>query len=259
MSRRRYRRWAAVAGVAGAVVLAVFVYLWLDMRKANEMPTPPDETTQTPVVEPPAPEELKPPPVSDNNGQAEATQVESPQTPQRAAPEETIGEPNENLDPVAEACAIVNHIKENLHEWGDFSPEAEAIMDRLMPVWTIDNEAVAEESFELLKQLSVYRDPRSAEVFTAYIFDTSGLSRAYFIAMNDLGPAAVPFVMPHFKRDYPEIRWASKIFVGIWQANRDLLDGVAKHLVIPELERSLKVNNMREIRAYLNQLKSAFE
>ena len=238
-------------------VLAAFSYLWLNTRKADKLAAP-DETTQTPVVEPSAPEELIPLPVSDDNGRAEATQVESSQPLQRETQEEPKG-PNETLDPVAEAWAVVNHIKENLHEWGDFSPEAEAIMDRLMPVWTIDNEAVAEESFELLKQLSVYRDPRSAEVFTAYIFDTSGLSRAYFIAMNDLGPAAVPFVMPHFKRDYPEIRWASKIFVGIWQANRDLLDGVAKHLVIPELERSLKVNNMREIRAYLNQLKSAFE
>ena len=65
MSRRRSRRWAAVAGVVGAIVLAVFVYLWLDMRKADE-PAVLDETTQTPVVEPSAPEEIKPPPADDN-------------------------------------------------------------------------------------------------------------------------------------------------------------------------------------------------
>ena len=60
MRRRRSRRWAAVAGVVGAFVLAVFVYLWLDTRKADE-PAAPDETTQTPVVEPPAPENLESP------------------------------------------------------------------------------------------------------------------------------------------------------------------------------------------------------
>ncbi|MDE0021266.1 MAG: hypothetical protein OXT69_07785 [Candidatus Poribacteria bacterium] len=262
MSRRRYRRWAAVAGVAGAVVLAVFVYLWLDMRKANEMCAPPDEATQTPVVEPPAPEKLKTPQVSDDNGQAEATQVESPQTPQRAAPEETIGEPNENLDPVAEAWAVVNHIKENLHEWGTFYPEAEKLIDQLLPVWKKVmpdyDHGDMEDAIELLEKLRLYPDPRAAEVFVEYTIEGPGGRRTIEAAIA-LGPASVPFLMPHFKRDYPYNAYPADIFVPIWQTHRELLDGVAKHLVIPELERSLKVNNMREIRAYLNQLKAALE
>ena len=257
MSRRRYRRWAAVAGVAGAVVLAVFVYLWLDMRKANEMPAPPDETTQTPVVEPPAPEKLKTPPVSDDNGQAEAPQVETTPLPQRETQEEPKG-PNGTLDPVAEAWAVVNHIKENLHKWGTFSREAKAIMDRLMPVWTINNEAAAEESLALFIELDKYRDPRSAEVLAAYLFESGSLA-GYSSAMVDLGPPSIPFIMPYFKKDYPDLAYAVKIFMPVWQTHRELLDGVAKHLVKPELERSLAEKEWQDTRDALNQLKAALE
>ncbi|MDE0021264.1 MAG: hypothetical protein OXT69_07775 [Candidatus Poribacteria bacterium] len=237
-------------------VLAAFSYLWLNTRKADKLAAP-DETTQTPVVEPSAPEELIPLPVSDDNGRAEATQVESSQPLQRETQEEPKG-PNETLDPVAEAWAVVNHIKENLHEWGDFSPEAEAIMDRLMPVWEID-EASGEESMELLMELYKYRDPRSAEVLTAYIFDTNGFSPSYFTQMINLGPPSIPFVIPYFKEDFPEIRYAADIFVPIWQTNRDLLDGVAKHIVVPELERSLAEKEWQEFRDLLKRFKAAFE
>ncbi|MDE0021845.1 MAG: hypothetical protein OXT69_10765 [Candidatus Poribacteria bacterium] len=256
------RRWALVAAVAGLGVLGVFLYLWMDARKANELPAPPDESTQTPVVESPVPEELKTPPSDD--GQAETTQVETPPTPQRETQEAPKGT-NENLDPVAEAWAVVNHIKANLHEWGNFSPEAENLIELLLPVSKWKNpiprdgdEKLMEDSIELLEKLMPYQDPRAAEVFVVYTFEGPGARRTIEAAIA-LGPASVPFVIPHFKKDYPEIRWASKIFVSIWQTNRDLLDGVAKHIVIPELERSLKVDNMRNVRAYLNQLKAALE
>ena len=263
MSRRRSRRWAAVAGVVVAFVLAVFVYLWLDTRKADK-PAAPDETTQTPVVEPAAPEELKPPPISDDNGQAEAPQVETTLPPQRETQEVPKGT-NGNLDPVAEAWAVVNHIKANLHEWGNFSPEAENLIELLLPVSKWKNpiprdgdERLMEDAIELLEKLMPYQDPRAAEVFVEHTIDGIGGGRTIEAAIA-LGPASVPFLMPHFKRDYPYNAYPADIFVPIWQTHRELLDGIAKHIVIPELERSLKVDNMREIRAYLNQLKSAFE
>ncbi len=251
MRRRRSRRWAAVAGVAGAVILAVFVYLWLDTRKANEPIIPPDETIQTPVVEPPAPEEVNPPPVEDG-GKTEEPQVE-PDTPPA---------PDEPLDQVAEAWAVVNRIEANLHEWGTFYPEAEKLIDQLLPVWKKVmpdyDHGDMEDAIELLEKLRQYPDPRTAEVFVEYTIEGPGGRRTVEAAVA-LGPASVPFVIPHFKRDYPYNNRAAEVFVPIWQTHRELLDGVAKHLVIPELERSLKIDNMRDNRAYLNQLKSAFE
>ncbi len=237
-------------------VLAAFSYLWLNTRKADKLAAP-DETTQTPVVEPSAPEELIPLPVSDDNGRAEATQVESSQPLQRETQEEPKG-PNETLDPVAEAWAVVNHIKENLHEWGDFSPEAEAIMDRLMPVWEID-EASGEESMKPLMELwNKYRDPRSAEVLAAYIFDTNGFSPSYFTQMIDLGPPSIPFVIPYLSKGSPRNEYAAEIFVGVWQTHRELLDGVAQHIVIPTLE-PLSEREFPDIDGYLPRLKAAFE
>ena len=250
------RRLAIGASVIGLIVLVAFVYFWLDSRKADK-PAAPDETTQTPVVEPSAPEKLKTPPVSDDNGQAEATQVEPPQTPQRETHEASKGT-NGTVDPVAEAWAVVNHIKENLHEWGAFSPEAEAIMDRLMPVWEID-EASGEESMELLMELyNKYRDPRSAEVLAAYIFDTNGFSPSYFTQMIDLGPPSIPFVIPYLSKGSPHNEWAAEIFVGVWQTHRELLDGVAKHIVIPTLE-PLSKREFPDIDGHLPRLKAAFE
>ncbi len=258
------RRLAVGASVVGLLVLAIFVYLWLDTRKADEPAASPDETIQTPVAQPPTPEEISPPPVEDR-GQAETTRVESPQSPQRAAPAETVGEPNGDLDPVAKAWAVVNGIKANLHEWGTFSPEAEKLIEQLLPVSKWKNpiprdgdERLMEDAIELLEKLMPYQDPRAAEVFVEHTIDGVGGGRTIEAAIA-LGPASVPFLMPHFKRDYPYNAYPADIFVPIWQTHRELLDGIAKHIVIPELERSLKVDNMREIRAYLNQLKSAFE
>ncbi len=250
------RQLAIGASVMGLIVLAAFVYLWLDSRKADE-PAAPDETAQTPVVEPSTPEKLKPPTVSDDNGQAEAAQVKPPQTPQRETQEASKGT-NGTIDPVAEAWAVVNYIKENLHEWGAFSPEAEAIMDRLMPVWEID-EASGEESMKLLMELwNKYRDPRSAEVLAAYIFDTNGFSPSYFTQMIDLGPPSIPFVIPYLSKGFPDNERAAEIFVGVWQTHRELLDGVAKHIVIPTLE-PLSKREFPDIDGHLPRLKSAFE
>ena len=249
------RRLAVAASVVGLCILAPFVYLWLDSRKEKTELPPPDETVQTPVAQPPALEEIKPPPVEEG-GNTEKTEpaADDLTDPQRAPAPKA---PDGTLDPVAEAWAVVDSIKANLHEWGTYSTEAEAIMDRLMPVWYIDNEAAGNESFKLLMQLAEYRDPRSAEVFAAYIFESNSGSRGYFRAITALGPAAVPYAIPYFKEDYPANNRAADIFVPIWQTHRELLDGVAKHIVVPELERSLKVDNMRDVRAKLNHLKAA--
>ena len=251
MRRRRSRRLAVGALVVGLCILVAFVYLWLDPRKANDPPLSLDETNQTPVVEPPAPEEINPPPVEVGD------ETEEPQVEPDAPPA-----PDEPLDQVAEAWAVVNRIEANLHEWGTFYPEAEKLIDQLLPVWKTVmpdyDHGDMEDAIDLLEKLMLYPDPRAAEVFVEYTIEGPGGRRTVEAAVA-LGPA-VPFLMPHFKRDYPYNAYPADIFVPIWQTHRELLDGVAKHLVIPELERSLAENERRSrIRAYLNQLKSALE
>ena len=251
------RRLAVGALVVGLIVLVAFVYLWLDTHKADEPIAPPDEATQTPVVEPLAPEELKSPPSDD--GQTEATQAEPPQTPQRDTQEAPKG-PNGTLDPVAEAWAVVNRIEENLHEWGTFYPEAEKLIEQLLPVWKTVmpdyDHGDMEDAIELLEKLRLYPDPRAAEVFVEYTIEGPGGRRTVEAAVA-LGPASVPFLMPHFKRDYPYNDSAAEVFVPIWQAHRELLDGVAKHLVIPEIERALAEKDRAFLPEKLKQLKSA--
>ena len=254
------RRLAVFASVAAAGVLGVCVYLWVDRSK--EPPPPPDDPIsaeplkeQTPLSEEPEkqeppPKEQAPPPVEEDNGQKEDEAQAPPQTRRKPPPRPQTAE---------EAWEIVNNIKENLHEWGTFSPEAEKIMDILMPVWTVGDEREAEESLKLLKQLFEYRDPRSAEVVAAYIFESNGLSPLYFGHMIQLGPPSIPFIMPYFKMRYPYNKWAAEVFIPIWQSHRELLDGVAQHIVIPELERSPDSRKMQYLREYLNQLKAGFE
>ena len=157
----------------------------------------------------------------------------------------------------------MNGIKANLHEWGTFSPDAEQLIEQLLPVSKWKNpiprdgdERLMEDAIELLERLMPYQDPRAAEVFVEHTLDGIGGNRTIEAAVA-LGPASVPFVMPHFKRDYPYNSWAAQIFVGVWQTHRDLLDGVAEHLIIPELERSPSVHKMRDIRPHLDQLLSA--
>ena len=266
MRRRRSRRWPAVAGVAGAVVLAVFVYLWLDMRKANEPIIPPDETIQTPVVEPSAPEKLKTPPADDNR-QAEATQVEPPRTPQRETQEASKGT-NGNLDPVAEAWARLDYIKANLHEWGTFSTRAEELIDQLTPILNVMPEGVVEtdagviDSIPLLEELDDYGDPRSAKVFTEYLFNVM-LGRPQIEALIALGPPSVPFILPYLEEDVGRVYIAAHILARIGEAHRAKLGGSVEHIIVPKMERLLAVDDpsktvyydKKELREALNRLK----
>lgn len=146
------RRLAVILGCAGALVLLALGYAALKYRGK---PAPAPEIVQSPVVQAPEPS----PPVSE----LPKTPTPEPKTPKppadaeikpAAARKESEAEQKAPLDPVRVAAAWekVEHIRNNLHLYGDFHPEADEIIDQLLPVPTEGlDEGEGEEVFSTLR------------------------------------------------------------------------------------------------------------
>lgn len=216
------RRWA----VAGACILAVFVYLWHDSRKAHETAKPPDEVPQTPVVEPP-PEQIKL--VEDSGRHAEA------ETPSESSSQDTP--PNKRLDadlpldPVERLNAMVDALYAN-----NYKAEATPLIEKLEEVYDWEpmcGEAELDAAIDLIERLVALGDPRAAPIIVKYACTGKIGGLGIENAAVSFGVASVPLLVSYLKGK--NIRPAIPL-ARIVEAHPDELSEYAEQVIIPRLE-----------------------
>ena len=150
-------------------------------------------------------------------------------------------------DPVKAAYKRLEYIKNNPYAWGGVhSDRATELIAELMPdskpIQLIDHnhgEVVGELIFELCQQ----NDPRAAETLIAMTCDTGIWMVNIDDALEEIGPPAVPYILPYLERGIKEqgsdiyIHWAvfdrlSRIGVRY----RDDLGGIIDHIIIPKFK-----------------------
>lgn len=197
------RRLAVVLGCVAVAVVLAFGYVAL---KSGSKPEPVPEITQTPKAQPPSPEPEPSAPVPEPQGEAEAKpSVEA---------NESADAPDAKLDSdrTAAAWKKVEHIRNNLHLYGTFHPDADAIIAQLMPPpdgflnaksgFTesgefIHDEEASEQVIALFDQLIPLKDPRTAELLARYLYEYSSGGTSWSRALVDLGAPSVPFLLEH--------------------------------------------------------------
>ncbi len=196
------RRLAVILGCVGALVFLAFGYAALKYRGK---PAPAPEIVQSPVVQTPEPS----PPVFE----PPKTPPPEPKTPEpladaeikpKAARKESAAEQKAPLDParVAAAREKVEHIRNNLHLYGTFHPEADEIIDQLLPVPVEGvDEAEAEEALVLFERLISLNDPRAAEPLVRWQIAGPANSGAWGDAMIELGAPCIPFLLEYADDD----------------------------------------------------------
>ena len=129
-------------------------------------------------------------------------------------PKDSAHAPSVPLHPDATAWEKVEHIRNNLHLYGTFHPDADAIIAQLnsppenflnpQTGFTEGGEFIHEEDghelvFDLFDQLIPLNDPRSAELFLRYTYEYGASSAGWDRALVDLGAPSIPFLLEHVK------------------------------------------------------------
>ncbi len=200
----RTRALAMIMLAVGVCVLLAFGYAALKYRGK---PAPEPEIIQTPKAQSPAPEPEQP-----------QTPVSAPleEVKPSVEPTESADAPVAPLDPDATAWDKVEHIRNNLHLYGTFHPDADAIIAQLMPPpdgflnaksgFTecgefIHDEAADELVIALFKQLIPLNDPRSAELLARYLYEYGSGGTSWTRALVNLGAPSIPFLLDHVKME----------------------------------------------------------
>ncbi|MDE0021152.1 MAG: hypothetical protein OXT69_07195 [Candidatus Poribacteria bacterium] len=194
------RRLATVLGCVAIVIVLAFGYAALKYRGA---PAPEHKIIQSPVIQPtesaaPVSETPLAPPAdappahkeagSSDAGIDEETQQTAPLDPER----------------VAAAWEKVEHIRNNLDLYGTFHPEADEIIDQLLPLPPEElgvDEAEAQEILDLFERLIPLNDPRAAEPLVRWQTAGPANSGAWGDAMIALGAPCIPFLLEYADHD----------------------------------------------------------
>ena len=150
--------------------------------------------------------------------------------------------PDPNDDPVATAHKRLDYIANNLHEWGDFSPQTLELMEEMTPVPNIRKGDVipgeGESEIAYLEELSALRDPRSAETLLAWQMDSGIMGRSIDEALVAMGPAAVPALVARLDDLSGEtyLIVPMDLLALIIAEHRSELGGIVEHIIIPKLE-----------------------
>ena len=150
--------------------------------------------------------------------------------------------PDLNDDPVTTAYKRLEYIKNNPHEWGNFSPQTLELVDDLTPVPNIRAGDVipgeGEGIIEQLEELSDLRDPRSAELLLAWQMDSGLMGRPIDEALVAMGPAAVPALVARLDDFSGEtyLMVPMELLDLIIAENRSELGSIVEHIIIPKLE-----------------------
>ena len=147
--------------------------------------------------------------------------------------------PDPNDDPVTTAYKRLDYIKNNLHEWGNFSPRTLEIMDELTPMREPPKvEGDGGDTIAWLKELSALRDPRSAELLIKYQMESGIMGRPVDDALVAMGPASLPGLITRLDDLSGDSHLITPLdlVVQIVGEHRSALGGIVEYIIIPKFE-----------------------
>ena len=250
------RKYSLPLSVFIVVIAGVGIYL------LSRQPRPAPILIYNPVeVEKPTEAPKPPPPGASANGHWHGEEWhDAPHEPPETAPaapvvsagqsyipEGAVVTPNfpavdPSEDPVAAAYKRLEYIKNNPYAWGGVHSEraTELIAVLLPPPEPVDHNE-GDELSTLMYELTLQGDPRAAEVIIANICD--GYIGGTGDALVEIGPPAVPYILPYLERGITEagrfiyIRLAVfRSLSGIGVRYRDDLGGIVDHIIIPKFQ-----------------------
>lgn len=158
---------------------------------------------------------------------------------QPSAPAFSNFTPDPNDDLVATAYKRLEYIKNNLHEWGNFSERTLELMDEMTPMpEPPKEEGDGADTVALLEELSALRDPRSAEILIKYQMESGIMGRPVDDALVAMGPASVPALIDRLDDLSGDsyLITPMELLMPIVAEHRTALGGIVEHIIIPKLE-----------------------
>ncbi len=142
-------------------------------------------------------------------------------------------------DPVTIAYKRLDYIKNNLHEWGNFSERTLELIDEMTPMpEPPKEEGDGADTVALLEELSALRDPRSAEILIKYQMESGIMGKPVDDTLVAMGPASVPALIARLDdlSDDSALSVPLELLVPIVAEHRTALGGIVEHIIIPKLE-----------------------
>lgn len=187
----------------------------------------------------------EPPDPIQQDGTPQSERHDEPKV-QYTAPKGAVTKPNfpkidPKEDPVKAAYKRLDYIKDNPYAWGGIhSPRATELINQLLPAEVPVDHAHGDLISQQIYELSAQGDPRAAEVLIAYMCDGGTGGSAMFDALEEIGPPAVPYVLPYLERFVAEggITSVGMFYAlgGIGARYGDDLGGILDHIIIPKLK-----------------------
>ena len=165
---------------------------------------------------------------------------------QNTAPEGAVLKPDfPKVDPKEDAVKAaykrLEYIKNNPYAWGGvYSPRATELIAELMPPPELINHNHGDQVTEMIDELCEQGDHRAAEVIIGLMCETFILGPSMTNALEDIGPPAVPYILPYLER---YVAQGGTTSIGMFDAlgrisarYREDLGGIVDHIIIPKLE-----------------------
>ena len=139
-------------------------------------------------------------------------------------------------DPVKAAYKRLEYIKNNPYAWGGVhSLRATELITQLMPPPVFIDHADGDQVSVLIEELIAQNDPRAADVLITNICEGSIAGRFMFDGLVEIGPPAVPFILPYLRADNVWAGMSAKILARIAVKHRDDLGIIVEHILIPKI------------------------
>ena len=169
--------------------------------------------------------------------------VHSPDPVKRRVPEGAVTKPefpvvDPNEDAVKAAYKRLEYIKNNPYAWGGVHSErATELIAELMPPPELIDHTHGELIIEQLGELCLQNDPRIAEVLIAHLcYDGGTAGRPMLDALEEIGPPAVPYILPYVRDNSVRTAFAVEVLGSIGVRYRDDLGDILDYIIIPKLE-----------------------
>ncbi len=140
-------------------------------------------------------------------------------------------------DPVKAAYKRLEYIKNNPYAWGGVHSErATELIAELMPPPELIDHNHGDHVLELIDELCKQNDPRGAEALIALICDGGILGPSMTDALEEIGPPAVPYILPYVRENSTMTAVAAEVLGRISARYRNDLNGIVDHIIIPKLK-----------------------
>lgn len=143
-------------------------------------------------------------------------------------------------DPVKAAYKRLEYIKNNPYAWGGVHSErATKLITQLMPPPVLNDHTDSDQVSALMEELIAQDDPRAADVLITNICEGSIAGRFMFDGLVEIGPPAVPYILPYLEKVVTQGGYVSpsvfRILANIAARHRDDLGDIVEHILIPNL------------------------